>query len=488
MSAPLWTHAEIETATGGRATAPFAAKGVAIDSRELAQGDLFVALADVRDGHDYVKAAFDAGAAGALATHRPAGAAEGAPLVIVPDVLKALEALGAAARARANARIVAVTGSVGKTTAKDMLRLALGAQGRTHAAERSFNNHWGVPLTLARMPRDAEFAAIEIGMNHADEIRPLVKLTRPHAAMITTVASVHLENFRNEAGIAFAKAEILEGLEPEGAAILPRDNAHYARLRRRAKKLGVERILTFGEAPRVDARLLAHQVAPQGTVCTGRLAGRRMHWKLAAPGRHMAMNSLAALLAVEAIGADVAQAAMALGAFRAPAGRGEPWRIALGEDGEDGAILFLDESYNANPTSVGAAFEVLAATRPEDGIGRVARGRRIAMLGDMLELGPEAEAMHAGLAGHPALASLDAVHTCGPLMRALHEALPVNKRGRWFEDSAALAAQVRRLLDAGDAVMVKGSLGARMAPVAQAIKTMGAAAPARPTAETDEDA
>jgi UDP-N-acetylmuramoyl-tripeptide--D-alanyl-D-alanine ligase len=392
---------------------------------------------------------------------------------VVPDALEALRGLAAAARTRSRAKVVAVTGSVGKTGTKEMLRAAFAAQGETHAAQASFNNHWGVPLTLARLPAGAKWCVVEIGMNHAGEIRPLAKLAKPDAAIITTVASVHLENFRNEAGIAFAKAEILEGLGPKGVAILNRDNAHYERLHRRAKRLGVGRVLRFGTGLRCEARLIDVAVAPGGTSVTARLNGRPIIYKIGAPGRHMAMNSLAVLLAVDAVGADPVRGAMALGAWRAPEGRGARLRVELGEAGLDGEITLIDESYNANPTSVGAALEVLAATAVEDGIGRVGRGRRIAVLGDMLELGPEEVALHAGLAEHPAMAATDRVHCCGERMRALHEALPTERRGVWAKDSAALAAQIRRLLDAGDAVMVKGSLGAKMARVVDAVKALG---------------
>jgi len=479
MTAPLWTSDEIAAATGGEARAGFAAERVGIDTRSLVPGELFFALKDVRDGHDFVAEALAKGAAGAVVERVPEGVSPDAPLIVVSESLQALRDLGKAARARSAAKVVGVTGSVGKTSAKEMLRVALGAQGRVHAAEKSFNNHWGVPLTLARMPRDAEYAAIEIGMNHAEEIRPLAKLARPHAAIITTVASVHLENFKSEEGIAFAKAEILEGLEPGGTAILPRDNRHYQRLARRARRVGVEKILRFGSAMGAQARLISTQVGPGGTVCDARISGRRLHFKLGAPGRHMAMNAVAVLAACEAVGGDLAQAAVALSAFGAPSGRGETTRIELGEDGDEGSVLLIDESYNANPTSVGAAFEVLAAAEPEHDVGRVAKGRRVAILGDMLELGPEEAAMHAGLAGHAALASIDKVHCCGPLMKALHVALPAEKRGVWEKDSAKLAARVPRLLDAGDAVMVKGSLGARMARVVEAVRALGAPVPVR---------
>ncbi len=481
MTGALWTSSEAAAATGGAATAPFEVSGVSIDSRSTAPGDLFVALADQRDGHDFVAAALKAGAAAAMVSRAPDDVPEGAPLLIVPDTLRALEALAAAARARTRAKVVAVTGSVGKTGTKDMLRAMLAAQGPTHAAERSYNNHWGVPLTLARMPRDSRYAVIEIGMNHPGEIAPLSRLARPHAAIVTTVAPVHMAAFGSEAEIAFAKAEIFEGLEPGGVAILNRDNPHFARLARRAARAGA-RVLRFGAAQRCHARLIAAQVGERATTVEARLNGRPALYKIRAPGRHLATNSLAAMLAVEAVGADTARAALALGSWTAPEGRGRRWRIALDATGLDGALHLIDESYNANPTSVGAALEVLAAAHPDDDVGRVPRGRRIAVLGDMLELGPDELAMHAGLAAHPAMAAIDRVHCVGPRMKALHDALPRERRGKWAADSAEIAPMMRRLLDAGDVVMVKGSLGARMALVVETIKKLGAAEP-DPTAD-----
>ncbi|SET28295.1 UDP-N-acetylmuramoyl-tripeptide--D-alanyl-D-alanine ligase [Oceanicella actignis] len=478
MTAPLWTSQEVAAATGGRALAPFAARGVCIDSRAAAPGDLFVALSDRRDGHDFVAAALAAGAAGALVSRMPPGVAADAPLVLVEDTMRALTALGAAARARSQARVAAVTGSAGKTSVKEMLRAMLAPQGPTHAAEKSFNNHWGVPLTLARMPRETRFAVIEIGMNHPGEIGPLSRLARPHAAIVTTVAKAHLAAFDSEAGIARAKAEIFEGLEPGGAAILNRDNPHFALLARRARRRGA-RILRFGAAQRCHARLIGAEDGPGGCAVQARLMGRPALFRVGAPGRHMAMNALAALLAAQALGADPGRAALELAAWTPPEGRGMRWRVALDETGLDGAIHLIDESYNANPASMSASLAVLAAARPEDGIGRVPRGRRIAVLGDMLELGEEERALHAAIADDPAMQAIDRVHCVGPRMKALHEALPRARRGEWTEDSAAMAAMMRRLLDAGDVVMVKGSLGARMARVVEAVMKLGRPEPAR---------
>ena len=473
MSA-LWTHDEAAAATGGASARPWAATGVSIDTRSLLPGDLFVALTAARDGHDFVADALARGAAAALVSRIPDGVAPDAPLLLVADVQAALEALGRAARARFGGKLVAVTGSAGKTGTKEMLRTALGAQGRVHAAEKSFNNHWGVPLTLARMDPDADWAAIEIGMNAPGEIAPLAVMARPHAAIVTTVAPVHLAAFRDLRGIAREKAAIFTGLEPGGAAILPRDNETYQLLLAAALRAGA-RPVRFGAMGRPEFALLETSVSPEGTVARARAHGRTFLYKLAAPGRHLAMNALAVLAAVEAVGGDLCRAALALARWRAPEGRGARWRILIGPGGLDGAVTLIDESYNANPAAMAAAFEVLAATPPDDGAGRIARGRRVAFLGDMLELGPSEGALHAGLAAAPGLAAVAAVHCAGPRMRALHEALPASQRGEWFPDAAAMAARAGRLLDAGDVALVKGSNGSRVSLVVDAIKKMGEA-------------
>jgi UDP-N-acetylmuramoyl-tripeptide--D-alanyl-D-alanine ligase len=450
---------------------------VSIDTRSLAPGDLFVALTAARDGHDFVAAALEQGAAAALVSRRPEGVAPDAPLLVVPDVLDGLRALGRTARARFAGRVVAVTGSVGKTGTKEMFRSALGALGSVHAAEKSFNNHWGVPLTLARMPADRDFAVIEIGMNAPGEIGPLARMARPHLAMVTTVEAVHLAAFRDLRGIAREKATIFEGLEPGGIAVVNRDTKAYPLLLAAARRARA-RLVRFGATGRPEFRLVEVRVGESGTCASARAHGRAFLYRLGAPGRHLAMNALGVLAGVDALGGDVARAVLALGQWQAPEGRGARWRVLLGPGGLDGAITVIDESYNANPAAMAAALEVFAGSTPEDGAGRVARGRRVAFLGDMLELGPEERALHAGLARVPALASVTTVHCAGERMRALHDALPVRQRGEWFPDAGAMAARVRRLLDAGDIAMVKGSLGSRVGQVVTAIKAMGDARPA----------
>lgn len=468
----LWTSAEAEKATGGRSSAPWEASGVSIDTRTLQEGDLFVALKDQRDGHDFVAQALEKGAAAALVSRVPEGVPEGAPLLVVDDVLEGLRALGRAARARMKGKVVAVTGSVGKTGTKEMLRTALGAQGRTHAAEKSYNNHWGVPLTLARMPADTDYAVIEIGMNAPGEIAPLSKLARPHVAMVTTVAAVHLAAFRSVRGIAREKAAIFEGLEPGGVAVINRDIETYPILMNKARRLGV-RMERFGYAGRPEFAMDMVKVCEAATCVRAKHGRKKLLFKLSAPGRHLAMNALGVLAAVEAAGADVAQAALALASWRSPEGRGARWTVELGPGGMDGAIEVIDESYNANPAAMAAAFEVMAAAQPQDGMGRVKKGRRVAFLADMLELGDEAHALHAGLAKIEAMGAVDVVHCAGPLMKSLHDVLPRGKAGEWHPDTATLAKRVRTLVDAGDVVMAKGSLGSRAAVIIEAVKKLG---------------
>ena len=476
MSGWLWTSGDAAAATEGRTEGDWqGVNGISIDTRELDPGDLFVALqGENRDGHAFVAQALTAGAGAAMVTHRPADVPEDAPLLVVDDTLKALERLGVAARARANAKVIAVTGSVGKTSTKEMLRSMLAGQGRTHAATRSFNNHWGVPLTLARMPADTEYAVLEIGMNHPGEIVPLSRMARPDVAMITTVAAVHMAAFDSVEQIADAKAEIFAGLGPDGVAVLNADNEHFARL---YTAVGLHRIRSFGSAEGTNLRLIEAVQSADTMVVRAEIEGSTVTFKIGAPGEHFVLNALGALGCVAAAGADLARAALALAAWAPPSGRGSRVEIALGPGGMDGSITLLDESYNANPTSMAAALAVLASSEVIHDVGRVARGRRLGFLGDMLELGPEEMAHHAGLAALPSIENIDLIHCCGARMKALHDALPVEKRGLYCADSQELAQKLPKVVDAGDVCMVKGSLGARMARVVEAIKRLGTEKP-----------
>lgn len=470
----LWTADEAAAATGGRVQGDWAANGVSIDTRTLEPGDLFVALKAARDGHEFVAQALAGGAAAALVSRVPEGVAPDAPLLIVDDVQAGLEALGRAGRARTAARVVAVTGSVGKTSTKEMLAAMLADQGRTHASVASYNNHWGVPLTLARMPAETEFAIIEIGMNHPGEIAPLARLARPHVAMVTTVAAAHLEAFDNIEGIAVEKASIIDGLEEGGIAVLNSDIAQAGILKAKADASG-HRSIGFGRNG-TEYRLSEVSVAESVTVVQAEVHGEPILFKLSTPGSHFAMNALGALASVVAMGGDLALATQSLGRWMPYAGRGVRDRIYLDAVEQDLFLDLIDDAYNANPTSMAAALEVLAAATVRNGTGRVSAGRRIAILGDMKELGPDAAEMHRALADLPSMAEIDRVHCIGPLMKELYSALPEGKRGLWRETSLEFCEDLRRLVDSGDVVLAKGSLSMALAQVVDAIRKMGHAA------------
>ena len=470
----LWTSEEAAKATGGRVTAPWQADGVSIDTRTLQPGDLFVALQAARDGHDFVAQALEKGAAAALVSRIPEGVDDDAPLLVVEDVLQGLEALGRAARARTDARVVAVTGSVGKTSTKEMLRTMLEGQGRTHASVASYNNHRGVPLTLARMPADSQFAVIEIGMNHPGEISPLSIMARPHVAMITTVAAVHLEAFENVEGIAVEKAAILDGLEPGGVAVLNADIDTAQVLIDKAREEGVK-IIGFGETAGT-ARLEQVTLTGNTTVAKARIGEQALLFKVNSAGSHFAMNGLGALAAVQALGADLAVAAADLAEWYPVTGRGARETIRLDPVEIELTLELIDDAYNANPTSLGSALDVLAAAEVHHGVGRVGRGRRIAVVGDMKELGPTEATLHSDLAQHRAIAQIDVLHCVGPLMRHLYEALPAEKRGEWTEGSSEMAEKIRHFVDAGDVLLAKGSLSMGLAEVVDAIRKLGHAA------------
>ncbi|HEX4027681.1 MAG TPA: UDP-N-acetylmuramoyl-tripeptide--D-alanyl-D-alanine ligase [Rhizomicrobium sp.] len=453
----LWTHHEAEAATLGQASQAFRVDGLSIDTRTLKEGDLFVALkGDNRDGHDFVRAAFDAKAGAALVSHAPGGGFDDSwgPLLTVGHTQRGLEDLARAARVRSNAKILAVTGSAGKTTTKEILAVACNALGRTHASAASHNNHWGVPLSLAALPRDAEFGIFEIGMNHFGEIRNLVSFVRPHVAMITTIAPAHLEFFGNCDSIADAKSEIFEGLLPGGAALVPADSPYAERLKSRARQAQVSSIIGFGITG--ESRLLSFAPDGDGMRVKADILGRAVDCFVGAPGAHIAQNVVGALTAVALLEGDVLNAAAALRNFSALKGRGARFTA--------NGVAVIDESYNANPASMAAALALLGD----------ASGRKIAVLGDMLEMGAGGIAHHAGLAQPIAANNVDLVFASGAQMKALWDALPVKTRGAYAETSAALLPQLLAQLAPGDTVLVKGSNGARMSLIIEALKEKGA--------------
>jgi UDP-N-acetylmuramoyl-tripeptide--D-alanyl-D-alanine ligase len=455
----LWTTLDLLEATGGAIDVPFGADGVSIDTRTLRPGDLFVALVgEGRDGHAFVADAIAKGAAGAM-VHRPVPGVQ--RLLQVDDTQAGLARLGGFARVRSAAKVVAVTGSVGKTTTKEMLRTILSGFGRTHAAEASYNNHWGLPLTLARMPLDAAYCVAEIGMNHAGEIAPLARLANPHVAVITAVEKAHIGYLGSIEAIADEKASIMTGLVPGGVAVLPLDSPQFPRLRDAA---GTAHVMTFGTAPGATGRLVGFEADADGSVVLAEIRGREVRFRLNAPGQHMAMNAIAALTAAHAFGLDRGMAARSLEAFVPLGGRGARRRLTLPR----GTVLLLDESYNGNGASMRAALDVLSL-QPAT--------RRIAVLGDMLELGEAGPAEHGALAAAVAR-SADLVFACGPLMRHLYDAVPPALRGAHAGDSAALAPIVAQAVAAGDAILVKGSLGSRMKRVVDTLDTIAIEGPA----------
>jgi UDP-N-acetylmuramoyl-tripeptide--D-alanyl-D-alanine ligase len=463
MSA-LWSLRQIAAATGGVASGDAAITGVSIDTRTLQPGDLFVALKDVRDGHVFVGDAIAKGAAAALVSRDVAGVA-GDKLIKVRDVQTALEALGRARRADVTARVAAVTGSVGKTSTKEALRHLLELQGRTHASAASYNNLWGVPLSLARMPRDTQYGIFEIGMNHAGEITPLTAQVRPHVAIVTMVAAVHLEHFDSVAGIADAKGEIFSGLEPGGVAVINGDIEWTGRLKDHASKAKPSRVITYGRAPSCDVRLTDLRLGEDGSDVAVTLFGKALRYRVGAAGDHWALNSLGVLAAIASLDADAERAAADMASLSALSGRGARQRITTAK----GAFDLIDESYNANPLSMAVSIATLGRAKPAPG------GRRIAVLGDMLELGPTAGELHAGLAKPLGEHGIDLVFASGPLMNHLWAAIAERQRGGYAGASSEIARAVADTVRAGDVVMVKGSNGSKMRLVVEALKALATA-------------
>jgi UDP-N-acetylmuramoyl-tripeptide--D-alanyl-D-alanine ligase len=450
----LWTSDSMVEAMGGRPLGqpPEGVSGISIDTRTLRRGDAFFAIrGELHDGHDFATAAHVAGAGLLVVAEEklPALGRLSIPMIVVPDVLAALEKLGAAARARAAAKIIAVTGSAGKTTTKEALRHALSAVGRVHASDKSFNNHWGVPLTLARMPADCDYAVFEIGMNHPGEIRPLTRLVRPHIAIVTLIAAAHLGHFKDLAEIARAKAEIFEGVAPGGAALLNRDDAHFVLLQKLARKAGIKKIRGFGEDLRSDYRLESCELGTAGSHVTVNVAGHEIEAEIGVPGRHMVQNMLAVLGAAHLAGAEVDKAAGALAGLPAERGRGMRLRLKHPK----GEFSLIDESYNANPASMQAALKLLDGAAVEGG------GRRIAVLGDMLELGAHSRELHSALAEVIAGTRTDMVLLAGKEMKALADSLPQGVRKQHRGNVEEIIPLLLKTVRPGDAVMVKSSNG-----------------------------
>lgn len=458
MSA-LWTSDEVKAAlTAASITIPFEAEGVTFDSRAVGKGDLFFALSgETTDGHGFVADALSRGAAAAVVSRDVEGAH--GTLVRVPDTMKALVELGRAARRRSKARIASVTGSVGKTSTKDALRAMLSAQAPTSASVASYNNHVGVPVSLARLPRDAQYGVFEIGMNHPGEIEPLARQVEAHVGVVTNVGPVHIGHMGSEEAVADEKGCLFAGMAEGAVAVLNRDSHHYERLVGKARHFGVSRIVGFGRSDAADARLVSCNLQDSGSEVAALLHGRRIEYRLGAAGEHWVLNSVAALAVVEALGADVSSAAATLAGVKASPGRGARRMLKFGS----GTIELLDESYNANPVSVKAMLAVLARTEPQPG------GRRILALGDMRELGEGADGYHAGLADAVAASGAAQVFLCGPHMQALWQKLAPAQRGVHRPDSAALAGDLPAVLRAGDVIAVKGSLGSKMKIVVDAI-------------------
>jgi UDP-N-acetylmuramoyl-tripeptide--D-alanyl-D-alanine ligase len=463
VTEPLWTLGEMRKATQGKSpgSANTPISGVSIDSRSLTPDEAFIALRGPnRDGHAFVAAALEQGAALAVVDQGfPAGQHE-ARLLRVRNTLVALNDLGKASRARAeHTKVIAVTGSVGKTGTKEALRLALAPSGTVHVSAKSHNNHWGVPLSLANMRRDTRFGVFEAGMNHAGELVVLSRQIRPQIAIVTTVEPVHLGFFPSVEAIADAKAEIFQGLEPGGTAIINRNNPHYERLKRQAQSVGAN-IVSFGETEGAEARVLHTEIGADGSDVTAEILCETVSYRIGAPGRHLVQNSLAVLAAAKLAGADLELGARALDAWRAEAGRGQRSIV----DSAKGRIAIIDESYNANPASMRAALATLGLTP------RTEFKRRIAVLGDMLELGQEGERLHLELAPHIDAAGVDVVFASGKLMGSLYRALPVSRQGGYAPTAEQLAPLLLAGVSSGDVVMVKGSYGSRMGPLVEALK------------------
>ena len=482
MQTGLWTAIEAASATGGtlcvrgvvseeQAELPeetWSANGLSIDTRTIRPGEIFVALKDVRDGHDFVSKAFQAGASAALVSRAPQDTPDGAPLLLVADTLTGLEQLGAAARDRCFGKMIAITGSAGKTSTKEQLRAALAPSGNVHAAEKSFNNHLGVPLTLAALPTDTDYGVFEIGMSHPGEITPLTKLVKPHVAIITTVAPAHLAFFDSVEQIADAKAEIFAGVRCGGTIILPKDNKYFDMLANKASQNNANNdpatIVSFGSSAGADIRMLEYSSGANGqNRVKAELFGRPLDFTMAMAGEHQAMNALAVVGAVHAVGASVDDALEALGRLGAVGGRGAPQELTFAGR----ALTLIDESYNANPVSMSAAIKMLGSWS--------GAGRKVAVLGEMLELGDQSSVLHTDLAALLVEAGIDKVYGAGELMRSMLNALPQSMRAGWAPIASDFSPILATELQDGDVLMAKGSNASRVTDLIKQIKEQASA-------------
>lgn len=465
MSNTLWSAAEAVKVTEGTTTKEWVATGLSMDSRSVKKGDLFIAIrGDVVDGHKYVVDALKNGAVAAVVDYRPEGVSDDAALLLVEDTLQAMRDLGQGARHRTAAKIIGITGTVGKTSSKEMMAVALEANGQAHASEGSYNNHWGVPFSLASMNAGADYGIFEMGMNHSGEITPLTQQVKPEIAIITTVTPVHMEFFNDLQEVAEAKAEIFKGMDHNGIVILNADNEFFPFLKAKAQTQGVKEVLSFGESEIADARLLDCLEAANGTRVKADIDGEIVQMSLQMSGKHFAINALSVLLAVKKSGADVQKAAKAIAKMQPPSGRGRREYLDLGV--KDNPVTLIDETFNASPEAMKAAFRVLAMIDPGRG------GRRIAVLGDMLEMGNKGAQMHADLAMPLKAAGIDLVYTCGTLMKNLYDKLPKEQQGVHRASSKELAQIVPEVLVPGDVVMVKGSKGSKMDVVVEAMREL----------------
>ena len=446
MSA-LWTHKDAAAATNGRAVGEWSVNGLSIDTRSLEEGQLFIPLKDIRNGHDFIPLAYEKGAAAVISEHD----IRHVPALIVPDSLKALEDLAVAARKRSPATRIAVTGSVGKTSVKEMIAAICRADGNTHASIKSFNNHWGVPLTLSGMPQDTKYGVFEMGMNHAGELAELTKIVRPDIAVITKIAPAHLAHFKSVEDIASAKAEILSGLTKDGVAILPRDSDYFEML---AERVG--RVLSFGWHAKADACIIETKLTHTGSLSVIRIAGRYFDVELPLPGKHWVENAACALLAAYQAGIRLDKSIKALKNMHKIQGRGEICDLLI--DGK--SLNLIDESYNANPESMAASIAVLG----------LSKGRKIAVLGDMLELGEKETSLHIQLLAPLRNAKIDKVFTCGQHMKNLHNVLPQSMNAGWFPDHEKCLAGLLHKVQDGDTIMVKGSNASGMGKLVAKLK------------------